>query len=88
MTEMEGLKTKCKKCLIREMAQQQDLWKTLQRMIEDLPMEDRTPEAEREERLGICKQCERLLEGMCTACGCYVELRTATRSQECPYEKW
>ncbi|MBP5281909.1 MAG: hypothetical protein J6Z22_05355 [Lachnospiraceae bacterium] len=81
-------KTKCKKCLIRELAEQQDLWKTLQRMIEDLNPEERADEALREERLGICKQCERLMEGMCTACGCYVELRTATRDQECPYERW
>ena len=85
---MENQMTKCKKCLIREMADQQDLLETLRRMIGDLDASERAGEDVREARLGVCKQCERLLEGMCTACGCYVELRTAMQSQECPYERW
>ena len=84
---MEGMRV-CKKCLIREMAGQEKVYETIQRMIEDMPEEERAAEAEREARLAVCKQCEKLMDGMCAACGCYVELRAATADKECPYEKW
>lgn len=41
-----------------------------------------------EERLAICKNCERLISGMCNACGCFVEMRAAINSNNCPYDKW
>ena len=78
----------CKKCLIREMVGQEKIYETIKRMIEDLEPEDRAGEELVEKRLVVCKECDQLLEGTCTACGCYVELRTATKTQECPYEKW
>ena len=78
----------CKKCLIREMADQEDLYKTLRRLIDELEPNERAAEEVIEKRLKICTECELLLEGMCRACGCYVELRAATAEQECPYEKW
>lgn len=78
----------CKKCLIREMAGQEKIYETIKRMIEDLEPEDRAGEELVEKRLVVCKECDQLLEGTCKACGCYVELRTATKTQECPYEKW
>ena len=85
---METEKRICKKCLIREMAGQEKVYETIRRMIEDIPEDDRAKESERERRLTICKQCERLLVGMCAACGCYVELRTSYHSQTCPYDQW
>ena len=78
----------CKKCLTRDMMGQEKVYETLKRYIEDIEESDRTPKEKYEERLGICKECERLISGMCQACGCYVELRAATVQQECPYEKW
>lgn len=88
MKRVEAETRICKKCLIREMAGQQKVYETIQRMIEDIPQGDRTAEEERERRLTVCKQCERLLEGMCAACGCYVELRASLATQSCPYERW
>lgn len=41
-----------------------------------------------EERLKICKQCDYLAEGMCRACGCFVELRAAINTNVCSYSKW
>ena len=41
-----------------------------------------------EERLGVCRQCELLMDGMCRACGCFVELRAAIGKNSCPYDKW
>ena len=88
MKRVEAETRICKKCLIREMAGQQKVYETIQRMMEDIPEDERVEETERERRLILCKQCERLLEGMCTACGCYVELRASLATQSCPYERW
>lgn len=41
-----------------------------------------------EKRLSFCKECDLLLDGMCRACGCFVELRAAIRTNGCPYDKW
>ncbi|MCM1175820.1 MAG: DUF6171 family protein [Blautia sp.] len=41
-----------------------------------------------EERLDCCRNCDLLLDGMCRACGCFVELRAALRKNACPYDKW
>ncbi len=48
----------------------------------------RAPEEEYERRLTLCKDCEKLLQGTCLACGCYVELRAAARGGHCPKKKW
>ena len=29
-----------------------------------------------------------LLQGMCRACGCFVELRAVIAVNSCPYDKW
>lgn len=34
-----------------------------------IPADDKTPEEEYERRLSICKECEKLLSGMCRMCG-------------------
>lgn len=49
---------------------------------------DRVSEAEYETRLAVCKACERLNSGTCSACGCYVELRAAAIAGRCPYKLW
>ena len=41
-----------------------------------------------EERLETCKTCERLINGMCNACGCFVEMRAAVHKNKCPYDTW
>lgn len=41
-----------------------------------------------EERLSICKECEKLISGMCLKCGCYVEMRAAVTRNTCPGKKW
>ena len=50
--------------------------------------EDRVSEKIYEQRLAICKECERLNEGTCAACGCYVELRALSPMSKCPYKLW
>ena len=53
-------------------------------MDEDLKVDETTYE----ERLKVCTSCDRLEDGMCRACGCYVELRALTKGKSCPYGQW
>lgn len=76
----------CKRCLLREMAEADRL--NIARYQEAIRGEDRASEAEYERRLAVCKTCERLNEGTCSACGCYVELRALGARSRCPYKLW
>jgi hypothetical protein len=44
----------------------------------------------REQRLEICNQCPELRENSrtCIQCGCFVDAKTAIKSQKCPLDKW
>ena len=37
-----------------------------------------------EKRLNICSTCDRLMNGMCRLCGCFVELRAVQKVRKCP----
>ncbi len=50
--------------------------------------EDLVPDDVSSARLCICKECEKLNQGTCLACGCYVEIRAALKNGKCPYSKW
>lgn len=84
---MENLRT-CKRCLTRELAEQEETFRNLRDYIENLDPELKASEAVYEERLGVCKKCDLLLTGMCRACGCYVELRASVKKNACPRKKW
>ncbi len=73
----------CRKCLPgqkNEEAFYEDLSRYIQRMDEELKVDQQTYE----KRLGICSSCERLMSGMCRLCGCFVELRTVQKVRKCP----
>lgn len=76
----------CKRCLLREMAEADRAMVSKYR--DAIRREDRVPEQEYEKRLQCCKDCEKLMDGTCLACGCYVELRALTPVSHCPYKKW
>lgn len=46
------------------------------------------PEEVQRERLSICQECESLLNGRCSLCGCFVESKTKIPTSECPIKKW
>lgn len=77
---------RCRRCLLEEYDQEAYL-RTLKEHIERTPEQERTPEADYR-RLEACRACDYLEAGTCTACGCYVELRAASRRGRCPYKKW
>ena len=85
--QKEGSKRHCLKCLLREMNQEaymDNLYDYIQRLDEDT----KADQALYEERLSVCKECDYLQEGMCRACGCFVELRAVIRNNVCSYGKW
>lgn len=79
----------CKKCLVRDF-DAGDLFRTMQEYIARIDEDIKTPQEEYEKRLGICTECDSLMNGMCGVCGCYVEMRAAVRSHYCPavHKKW
>ena len=88
----EGLKTVmeqkkiCYKCLLEDL-DEKDIYLKVREMIDSIPEDSRTGEAEYRRRLEICKACGHLLSGTCKKCGCYVELRAAGKLRTCPDSK-
>ena len=78
---------RCRRCLLEEFDREAYL-RTLKEHIESTPARERTPEEEYRRRLDVCKACDFLEAGTCRACGCFVELRAASRRGRCPYRKW
>lgn len=87
MEEAKETKRHCYKCLLREMDEEAYM-RQLHRYIELLDQDTKTAQELYEKRLAVCKQCDYLEAGTCEACGCYVELRAATKKGRCPYKKW
>ena len=76
----------CKKCLLRDLAIEDQ--KNIKRYLDAIKPHDRVEEEVYEARLAVCRECDRLIDATCQACGCYVELRAAIRHGRCPYKKW
>lgn len=77
----------CKKCLLRDM-DRDAYFENLHSYIENLDEDKKVKDIVYEQRLSVCKECDLLAEGMCRACGCFVELRAAVKKNSCPYDKW
>ena len=76
----------CKQCLLRDLAVEDQ--KDLQKYLAVIKPQDRASEALYEERLAVCRACEKLSEATCEACGCYVEIRAYVAANRCPKKKW
>ena len=81
------MEQRCRRCLLEEFDEAEYI-RLLKQHIEATPQRERTPEEIYKKRLEVCKTCDFLVQGTCTACGCYVELRAASRRGRCPYKKW
>lgn len=79
----------CRKCLVRGMSEE-DYFRKLDVYIANLDEDIRVDQKLYEQRLGICQDCEKLMNGMCRLCGCFVELRAALKARHCPdlVKKW
>lgn len=77
----------CRRCLLLESGKEEILL-DIEKYKSKIPEEEKTPSQEYEKRLGICRECENLVDGCCLKCGCYPEFRGAFRNQKCPIKKW
>lgn len=67
--------------------EQTEYFRTLHEYIAHLDADLKVDDEVYEERLALCKQCEKLYQGMCRICGCYVELRAVMKKNGCPLVK-
>ena len=77
----------CYRCLIRDLAEgdyEERIGKYLAAIAED----EKADGPLYEDRLRICKSCDKLIDGTCLVCGCYVEIRAAAKKAACPAKKW
>ena len=71
----------CTRCLLKDFSKEQ-YEKIIVEGIRALPAEDIVSEELEAERLDLCGQCEKLNRGTCLACGCFVEIRAATKKAD------
>jgi len=77
-------KNVCKRCLLRDLAQEDQA--NITKYIAAIT--DRVSAEVYEARLAVCRECDLLGMGTCNACGCYVELRALGPKSKCPHKKW
>jgi hypothetical protein len=60
---------------------------TAKRLLEDPTI---APRAVHNERMEICKSCDRYREltQTCELCGCFMPLKTTAANMACPLDKW
>ena len=80
--------TRCRRCLLRELAEGQELYESVKAYRAELPEDVRTTDAAFEARLEHCRSCPYLNNATCMQCGCFVEIRAAKRDIHCPMGSW
>ncbi len=73
----------CRRCLLRDL-DDGSYARTVEEYIAAIPPRQKASSEEYEKRLSLCRECSRLVSGMCSLCGCFVEARAAKASQHCP----
>jgi len=77
----------CTRCLLKDFSKE-DYEKIIVQGIKALPPEELVSDEILSQRLAVCSSCEKINQGTCLACGCYVEIRAATKKGKCPYKNW
>lgn len=74
----------CRRCLLRDMTDENDYYQSVIFYRSTMPQKKRTPDNEFEARLATCRECDSLENGTCRQCGCFVEIRAARIDMHCP----
>ena len=77
----------CRKCLLKDFDEEQ-YRSLIKKELDWMDAEMKAPDDIYARRLQTCGDCEKLNQGTCAACGCYVELRAAAKKASCPKKKW
>lgn len=93
MTELaagQPPKTRCRRCLLAEIAGSEDIVAAVGRARELIPKSDLCPDELYRKRLSVCRECDHLDSATCLRCGCYVEIRALRLGAKCPAgkKKW
>lgn len=72
----------CKRCLLNELSK--EAFGSIYQYIENLPPEQKSDPKLYSTRLEHCRKCPKLMNGMCSLCGCFVEVRAAKKLMYCP----
>lgn len=75
----------CLRCLLQDMDQGEG-YGALKRYLDSFDKEIRAEDGEYARRLGLCRACSSLREGICMKCGCFVEARALRKEGKCPHE--
>ena len=78
----------CRRCLLRDMTDENDYYQSVLFYRSTLPKKKRTPDEAYERRLQLCLACGELQNATCMQCGCMVEMRAARADMHCPMERW
>lgn len=74
------------RCLLKD-TPEKELLQNIREYISGLDEEVKADEEVYQKRLSVCESCDKLMNGVCLKCGCYVEMRAAVRNNRCPSEK-
>ncbi|MCR4556577.1 MAG: DUF6171 family protein [Saccharofermentans sp.] len=77
----------CTRCLLKDFSREQ-YEKIIVEGIKALPQGELVSDDVVSGRLKICRECAKINQGTCLACGCYVEIRACLKKGKCPYRKW
>lgn len=77
------MSSSCKRCLLLD-AGNSITHQDIMAQLDMLEPSERTTQAEYDRRLALCKDCDNLISGVCTKCGCYVEYRAGIATKDCP----
>ncbi len=64
-----------------------ELKSKIETYISDIKQENRTTEEVYNNRLMVCETCDKLINGVCGVCGCFVLVRAAMLNQSCSNPK-
>jgi hypothetical protein len=73
----------CKKCLIEGLDQEKCL-KSLKGYIDALPQGAAADDETYYKRLELCENCNKIKDGICSLCGCFVIFRAKLAAKDCP----
>ena len=77
----------CRKCLLKDF--DEDKYRELiKKELDWMDAEMKAADDLYAERLKICEECDKLSQGTCLSCGCFVELRAAAGKAACPRKLW
>lgn len=73
----------CRRCLLADI-DFDGVYRQVQDLVSAIPVDLKSDETLYALRLQTCRTCDKLQNGICAECGCFVELRAATKKNYCP----